>query len=108
MIGLTLGFWEIADQCLQWIGRSAAWLLLRKHFTRDESALCAATGGALICAVYGGVVGFALSDLSREMNAIGGAILGGLLGACLGITVGVSVEALSSTMRDLLRSLGSK
>jgi hypothetical protein len=108
MIGLTLGFWEIADQILQWIGRSAAWLLLRKHFTRDENALCAATGGALVCAVFGGVVGFALSDLSRDMGAIGGAILGGLLGLCFGFIFGVSVEALSSTMKDLLRSLGSK
>ena len=46
MNGLTLGFWDSADQSLQWIGRSAAWLLLRRHSTRDESALCAATGGA--------------------------------------------------------------
>jgi hypothetical protein len=108
MIGLTLGFWDIADQSLQWFGRGAAWLLLRKHFTRDESALCAATGGAIVCAVFGGVVGFVLSNLSRTIDVIGGAILGGLLGGCLGIIFGVSVEAVSSTMKGLLRSLDSK
>jgi hypothetical protein len=108
MIGLTLGFWDIADQSLQWIGRSAASHLLRKHFTRDESALCAATGGALVCAVFGGVVGFALSDLSRSINAIGGTILGGLLGISIGFSFGASVETVSSMIKDLLRSLDSK
>ena len=108
MIGLRLGFWDIADQSLQWIGRSAAWLLLRKHFTRDESALCAATGGALVCALFGGAVGFVLSDPSRNIDAIVGTILGGLLGVCLGFIFGVSIEAVSSTFKDLLRSLGSK
>jgi len=107
MIGSTLGFWDIADQSLQWIGRSAAWLLLRKHFTREESALCAATGGALVCAVFGGVVGFALSDLSRSIDAIGETILGGMLGVCLGSIFGVSVETVSNTIKELLRSLGS-
>jgi hypothetical protein len=108
MIGLRLGFWDIADQSLQWFGRGAAWLLLRKHFTRDESTLCAATGGALVCAVLGGVVGFALSDFSRTIDVIGGAMLGGLLGVCLAIIFGVSVEVVSSTMKDLMRSLDSK
>jgi hypothetical protein len=108
MIGLRLGCWDIADRSLQWIGRSAAWLLLRKHFARDESALCAAAGGALVCALFGGVLGFALSDPSRNTDAIGGTILGGLLGVCLGFIFGVSVEAVSSTIKDLLRSLDSK
>jgi hypothetical protein len=108
MIGLTPGFWDIADQILQWIGRSAAWHLLRRQFTRDESALCAATGGALVCAVFGGVVGFALSDLSRSINAIGGTILGGLLGISIGFIFGASVETVSNTIKDLLRSLDSR
>ena len=106
MIGLTLGFWDIADQSLHWIGRSAAWHLLRKRFTRDERALCTATGGALVCAVFGGGVGFALSDLSRSMDAIGGTILGGLLGISIGFIFGASVETVSSSIKDLLKSLG--
>lgn len=109
MSGLTLGFWDIADRSLQWIGRSAASHLLRRHFTRDESALCAATGGALVCAVFGGVVGFALADLSLiNIDAIGGTILGGMLGICIGFIFGASVETVSSTIKDLLRFLGSK
>jgi hypothetical protein len=108
MNGLTLGFWEIADQSLQWIGRSAAWLLLRRHFTRDESALCAATGGALVCTVVGGVVGFALSDLSQSIGAVGGMTLGCLLGMCMGFVFGVCVETVSSTIKDLLSSLSPK
>ena len=108
MNGLTLGFWDTADQSLQWIGRSAAWLLLRRHSTRDESALCAATGGALVCAVFGGVVGFTLSDSSRDLGAIGRTILGGLLGVCTGMFFGVFVETVDSTIKDLLRSVSSK
>ena len=95
-----------SDSSMDW--KKCCVASVRKHFTRDESALCAATGGALVCAVFGGVVGFALSGLSRDMGAIGGAILGGLLGLCFGFIFGVSVEALSSIMKNLLRSLGSK
>jgi hypothetical protein len=105
---LTFGFWSIADQSLQWIGRGAAWILLRSHPTRDESTLCAAAGGALIFAVFGGVAGFSLSDLSRGMSVIGGTILGGLLGVCIGFFFGAFVEIIDSTMKDLLRSLNSK
>jgi hypothetical protein len=108
MIGLRLEVWDIADQSLQWIGRSAAWLLLRRHFTLDESALCAATGGSLVCALFGGAAGFALSDSSRNIDAIGGTVLGGVLGVCLGFIFGASVETVSSTIKDLLSSLGSK
>jgi hypothetical protein len=81
---------------------------LRRHFTRDESALCAATGGALVCALFGGVVGFALSNLSRNIDAIGGMILGGLLGIYIGFIFGACVETVSSTIKGLLKSLGSK
>jgi uncharacterized protein YcfJ len=105
---LTFGFWDIADQSFQWIGRGAAWILLRSHPTRDESTLCAATGGALICAVFGGVAGFSLSDLSRDMSVIGGTILGGLLGVCIGLIFGALVEMIDSTIKGLLRSLNSK
>ena len=105
---LTFGFWSIADQSLQWIGRGAAWILLRSHPTRDESTLCAVAGGALICAMFGGVTGFSLSDLSRGMSVIGGTILGGLLGVCIGLIFGAFVEVIDSEIMGLLRSLNSK
>ncbi len=108
MNGLTCGCWAIADRSLQWIGRCAAWLLFRRHSTEGERALYAAIGGALVCAVLGGVVGFALSDLSREMGAIDGAILGSSLGVCLGILFGSFVDTVDSTIKDLLRSFNSK
>jgi len=108
MTGLTFGVWDIADQSLQWVGRSATWLLLRRHFTNDESALCAATGGALVCAVFGGGIGFVLSGLSRDMGVIDATILGGSLGVCLGFIFGASVEAVSSTIKSLLRSMDLK
>jgi hypothetical protein len=105
---LTFGFWSIADQGLQWIGRGAAWILLRSHPTRDESTLCAVAGGALICAMFGGVTGFSLSDLSRGVSVIGGTILGGLLGVCIGLIFGALVEVIDSEIKGLLRSLNSK
>jgi uncharacterized protein YcfJ len=108
MDGLTVGIWQIADQSLQWIGRSAAWVLLRRHPTRDESTLCAATGGALVCMVLGGVVGFALSDPSQNIDAMGGTTLGCLLGVCMGFVFGVCVETISSMLKDLLSTLSPK
>lgn len=108
MNGLSCGCWAIADQSLQWIGRGAAWLLLRRPSTEGGRALDAAIGGALVCAVFGGVVGFALSELSRGIGAIDGAILGSSLGVCLGISFGAFVENVDSTIKYLLRSFDSK
>jgi hypothetical protein len=108
MNGLTWGCWAIADQGLQWIGRRAAWVLLRKDSTNDESALYAAIGGALVCALFGGPVGFALSNHSRGIGAVEGAILGSSLGVCLGILFGSFVETVDSTIRNLLSSFNSK
>ena len=108
MNGFTCGFWAVADQSLQWIGRCAAWLLLKRPSTEGRSAVDAAIGGALVCAVFGGVAGFALSDLSRGIGAIDGAILGSSLGVCLGISFGAFVESVDSAIKDLLRSFDPK
>ncbi len=102
------GFWGIADQSLQWIGRGTTWLLLRRRSTSDEGTLDAAIGGALVCAAFGGVFGFVLSDHSRNITAIDGTILGSLLGMCIGILFGSFVETIHTTINDLLRSLNSK
>jgi hypothetical protein len=100
--------WGTADQSLQWVGRTASWIFLRRHYSRDECTLCAGAGGALIFAVFGGVVGFALSDLSRDIGVIGGTILGGMLGGCIGFIFGAYVEIIDSAIKALLRSLNSK
>lgn len=100
--------WDIADRSLQWIGRGAMGLLLKRPSGGDESATYAVTGGALVCAVFGGVAGFTLSDLSQETGVIGGTILGGSLGVCLGIIFGSCVVAVDTAIKDLLRSLNSK
>ncbi|MGC2612808.1 MAG: hypothetical protein WA354_02175 [Terracidiphilus sp.] len=104
MNGLTRGFWDSADQILQWLGR----LLLRRRAISDEGALYALTGGALVCALFGGLIGFAVSHLSPHSAAIVGTILGGLLGVCMGILFGSFVETVDRTIKDLLRSLNSK
>jgi len=104
---LTLGFWDLADQCLQCIGKRIAWLLLRRRYKSDEGALCAATGGALVCAVFGAVVGFTVSDPLRNLGAISGTIFGCLLGMCIGIYFGVFVEIVDDAIQDLLKSVRS-
>ena len=108
MEALTLGIWDIADQSLQWIGRGAASILFKRDSTIEEGTLYAAAGGALICAIFGGFVGFVLSDLSRDISVLEGTILGGLVGLCMGFIFGAYVEIIDSTIKGLLRSLSSK
>jgi hypothetical protein len=108
MIEFAPGLWDIADRSLQWIGRGATGLVLKRPSRGDESATYAVTGGALVCAVFGGVVGFTLSHASQDTDAIGGTMLGGSLGVCLGIIFGSFVVAVDSAIKDLLRSLNSQ
>lgn len=105
---LTLGFWGLVDLSLRWIGKGASWFLIKKSNRGKENAAYAIVGGALVCAVFGGITGFALSDLSRDIATVDGAILGGMLGACAGIFFGTLVEAVDDKINDLLRSLSSK
>jgi hypothetical protein len=108
MNGSIPGFWGITDQSLQGLGRGAVWLLMRRHSTTDESALCAAIGGALACGSFGGVAGFAVSHHSHDFSALDGTILGWLLGVCIGFCFGAFVETVDSVINDLLRSLNPK
>jgi hypothetical protein len=98
----ALGFWGIVDESLQWIGKSAAQLLTRRSCPAEENAII---GGALLCAVIGGVTGFALSDFSRSMTLTAGAIIGGLLGACSGVLFGSFVVTVDDTIRHVLACL---
>ncbi len=101
----TLGLWGTVDQSLQSIGKGAAVLLTRRSGSAEENAVI---GGALVCAVFGGVTGFALSDLSRSMAVTGGAVIGGLLGACSGVLFGSFVVTLDDTIKNVLASLKAK
>ena len=105
---LTHGFWDLADQSLQWIGKVATERLSRRRCTGNDGTLHASTGGALVCAVFGGAIGFALLAPSQEISEIGGMLLGGVLGVCLGILFGSIVEAVDSTIKDMLSSLNTK
>lgn len=108
MNGLTRGFWDTTDQSLQWLGKGAVWLLFRKHAITDEGALYAEIGGALVCAAFGGMVGFAVSEPSQDLGALAGTMLGGLLGMCIGISFGSFVETIDSSIKYLLKSLNPK
>lgn len=105
MNAVSLGFWSAVDESLQWIGRGASRLLTRRTGTAAENALI---GGALFCAVFGGVVGFGFSEISQSINTTGGIIIGVLLGVCSGIFLGSFVEAIDDTIKSVLASLKSK
>jgi len=102
---LTLGFWGIVDQSFQWIGRGASRILTTRSGSAEENAVF---GGALISAVFGGVIGFALSDFWRSMAVTGGALVGVLLGACIGVFFGSFAETVDETINSYLASLRSK
>jgi len=107
MSGLTFGFWDIVDQSLRWIGRSST-RFLRKPGQEAENVAYVTIGAALVCAAYGGVVGFALSDFSRRITTMDGATIGVLIGACIGVFLGSFVHMVDSKIHDLLRSSNSK
>ena len=102
---ITLGLWGTIDQSLQWIGKGAARLLTRRSCSVEENAII---GGAMVCAVFGGVTGFVLSDISRSTVVSGGVLIGGLLGACSGVLFGSVVVTVDDTIKHVLASLKSK
>ena len=107
MRAFTYGFWGTVDNSLQRLGKGAAWLVVRTSRPAEDVAY-AVLGGSLFCAVLGGVLGFALSDLSRSMAAFQGAIIGLLIGACTGVFFGSFVETVDEYIRNLLGSLKLK
>ena len=108
LIGFSFRPWKCMDQVLQRIGKSAAWPLTRRRSAEEESTVYAATGGALLCLMLGGIAGFALSVSSRNIDPIDGAVLGVLLGMFIGIMFGACVETVDRMISDLLKSLDSK
>ena len=101
----TLGFWGIVDQSFQWVGKYVSRLLTKRSGSAEENAVI---GGALVFAICGGIIGFALSDFWRSMAVTLGAIIGGLLGACFGVFFGSLAETVDDTINHFLISLKSK
>jgi len=103
MSGFAYGFWGTLDNSLQYIGRGTARLLVRESDSAEDAAY-AAIGGSLLCAAFGALVGFGVSDLSRNMATIEGAGIGLLLGACVGVFFGSFVETVDEYIRGMLSS----
>ena len=103
-----VGFWDVVDQSFRWIGRRAARLATGARGSEEQNAAAhAVIGGALVWALFGGIVGFALAEFSHS-TAIGSIILGVLLGTCAGIFFGSFVEAVDEQINNVLTSLKSK
>lgn len=114
MRDIANGFWGTVDLSLQKLGRSAACMLSRRGRSVEDAA-CAALGGSILCAAFGAVFGFALSDLARSPASLShgmavgeGAIIGLLLGACVGVFFGSFVDTIDNYIRNLLRTLSTK
>ncbi len=105
---LTWGIWDVVNQSLQGLGKGTARLLFRSHPITDGTALYAAVGGAIVCAIFGGVAGFELSHPALELGVIAGTMLGGLLGVCMGIFFGSLVVTVDRLIKILLRINNSR
>ncbi len=108
MNGWTLGFWDVADRALWWVGKGVARFFMRKSGRPAASAAYTLIGGAIVGALFGGALGFALSDYSRNTATLAGAIIGGLLGACQGAVFGSFVETVDGVIKSLIRDLPSR
>ena len=109
MNGWRVGFWDVVDQCLRGIGKGAAWVLTAGHLGDDVNAAgYALIGGAVLCALFGAIVGYVLSHFAHGMYIAGVTAIGGLLGACAGVFFGSFVEAVDQEINQVLASLKSK
>ena len=108
MNGLRFGAWKALNATLRAVGKGVAWVVVRKAGCSEECVAYAMIGGAVLCALFCGALGFAFSDHSGTTAAIAGAIVGGLLGVFIGIGFGASVDTVETTIEDALKSLDSK
>jgi hypothetical protein len=108
MNGLRFGAWKTLNATLRTVGKGVAWVVVRKAGCTEESVADAMIGGAVLCALFCGALGFAFLDHSGDAAAAGGAIVGGLLGVFVGIGFGASVDTVDSTIDDTLKYLDSK
>jgi len=108
------GLWGTVDRSLQSVGRAVVCSVSRRGRAAEDVA-CAVLGGCLLCAIFGALIGFVLSDLSlhtanlqRSTAVVEGGMIGLLLGACVGVFFGSFVDAVDHYIRSVLRTLHPK
>lgn len=104
---LGVGVWGTAHWGLDLIGRAAAWLIPTKTSSREDDAY-SITGGAIVGAIFGALLGFAWSDESQAMTTHVGVAIVSLLGLCIGVMFGAVVQTVDDAIDDWLNSLNSK
>lgn len=104
---LAIGVWCTAHWSLDLIGRAAAWRCPTKTSSSEEEAY-SITGGAIVGAIFGALLGFAWSDNPQAMTNLARAAIGGLLGLCIGVMFGAVIQTVDDAIDQWLNSLNSK
>ena len=104
---LPVGVWGNAHWSLDLIGRTAAGLFpIKAHWI--EGCTYSITGGAIVGAIFGALLGFAWSDESLALTTPSGVAIGSLLGLCIGVMFGAVVQTVDDAVDDWLSSSNSK
>jgi hypothetical protein len=104
---LAIGVWSTAHWSLDRIGRAATGHFPTKTLSSEDEA-CSITGGAIVGAVFGVLLGFALSDELQATTTLARAAIGGLLGLCVGVMLGAVIQTVDDAIDEWLNSLNSK
>ena len=84
---LAIGVWSTAHWSLDQIGRAVTGHFPTKTLSSEDEAY-SITGGAIVGAIFGVLLGFAWSDEPHAMTTLARAAIGGLLGLCIGVMFG--------------------
>jgi hypothetical protein len=104
---LAVGVWGRSHWILDVIGRGAVRCLPANVCPSDEEAY-SMTGGGIVGALFGAVLGFTLSAQSHGLSVAAGTIIGSLVGLFTGIGCGAIVDSVDEYIRALLNSLNSR
>jgi hypothetical protein len=104
---LAIGIWGTAHWSLDQIGRAAAWRFPAKTLSSEDEAY-SITGGAIVGAIFGVLLGFVWSDEPQAMTILARATIGGLLGLCIGVMMGAVIQTVDDAIDDWLNSLNSQ
>lgn len=101
---LADGVWGTSHWLLDFIGRCAFRCLPAKACPSDDEAYTM-TGGAIVCALFGALLGFALSAQSHDLSVVAGTVIGSLVGVSTGVGCGAIVQSVDNYIHALLNSL---
>jgi len=104
---LVIGVWSTAHWSLDQIGRAATGHFPTKTLSSQDEAY-SITGGAIVGAIFGTLLGFAWSDEPQAMTNLARAAIGGLLGLCIGVMFGAVIQTVDDAIDQWLNSLNSK